>query len=1333
MNRLFSPWRIVSAALLAISAVILFHSAAFAEDAVDEPPPAETESAPPAEAEPAVGAESESSEAPPADTNPVVLDNSELGAASETPPTESMAEPATAAGSEDDSPVETLSAETGAQESAPVIETPSQAPFEEAQAVENTEIAAQASADGDPWWKAGSKTYRVLRAGGCPAAELNVTCFENPSPITYAITLIDNGNAPAPSDGILHVESALSAFTENIVLDGSDAELAKIKSIVGEKTDPADSFPTLNGYVYVHNYLTAFTFSGFIVDGSNAGTGLVRFENNNGALTLKDLEVTNSGVNGHGVFVTQHTGAVTLTNVQANDNNGVGIYVDNSTGTGNINLTHCAANRNGADTDSDGMTIVSRGVVNLISVSSNSNTVYGAYINAKSLIAKSGAFNNNGDSGGYGLYFTTYDPGSGSLRGSALLENVTASGNVDDGIYLFVNGSINLNAVNASHNQKNGATLNNCYRSGSTCLFPGATVSVRNSRFTDNAQTGGNYGLSILSNGAITLSDMWADANGDEGTAQTGQGAYISTEYASNAPINITASHFNGNYGNGATLSASGTVTLRDLEASSNLNSGYGLKVNSTYGNGSVTLSSSSGVWNRFNSNTDSDFAVQIYSLGNVTLNNVEASYNSAASNALDVSNGGAITLNGGSFYQNGNTAARLQCNGAINVKLIDQIILGHAQYGLILSNSGDATPANITLEGGYFVSNGTGISINSNGNVVVRNVVASNRTNYGLLLINNAGIGSVRVECTRKDFSCSFYRSTNNSGIRIVSNGSVTLSKLTASENGATGIMVDNYNSGNGTGSITLNTITANDNQTSGIALSSKGSVTLTAVIAKNNGEFGVSSGDGVNIDNSYATLAGKGVTVSNSTFQNNNGDGLEVTSNGAINVSKLTVTDNYNGIAGITLINNDGLPVSGKYPSVTVSNCRTTVNQVIGLYVNSRGVISVSNVEASANSSYGMQLDNTAAVTTTPGVTVTGSSSTRTMVGGNALNLYIRSHGVVTVSNLSVLQSSSGNGADIDNRGVNTSPLGVTISNCNFTYNTSYGLLAISYGAITLRSVEALDNGSYGVNLNNSSAATNVGVTITGKSGRSSLSYNGSTGLNVSTRGKVTVSNILTVNNENGGIILNNNSSPDQQNTSLTNIYSAFNSGGSGYGIRLNVKGNLTLSGIYALNNTNNGVQINSSAGNVTLSGSSNIASGNGVSGFTVSSVGAVNLSKLTAENNTNYGVYVDNHSAAGGAGTVTLNTVRGCYNGTHGVYLYNSGLAQLKYITTLGNGLTSDGNGIYVADSGYNIFITYSTTHGNGGYGIRVVTGTLMFPLTGVTYYGNDIDGDQGEITY
>lgn len=738
-------------------------------------------------------------------------------------------------------------------------------------------------------------------------------------------------------------------------------------------------------------------------------------------------------------------------------------------------------------------------------------------------------------------------------------------------------------------------------------------------------------------------------------------------------------------------------------------------------------------MWNRFNSNTDSDFAVQIYSLGNVTLNNVEASYNSSASNALDVSNGGSITLNGGSFYQNGNTAARLQCNGAINVKLIDQIILGHAQYGLILSNSGDATPANVTLEGGYFVSNGTGIWISSNGNVAVRNVVVSNSTNYGIRISNNAGTGSVRVECTRKDFSCSFYRSINNTGIEIVSNGSVTLSKLNASENGVAGIMVDNYNSGNGTGSITLNTITANDNQTNGVALSSKGSVTLTSVIAKNNGEFGVSSGDGVNIDNSYATLTGKGVTVSNSTLQNNNGDGLEVTSNGAINVSGLTVTDNYNGTAGITLINNDGLPVSGKYPSVTVSNSRTTVNQVIGLYVNSRGVISVSNVEASANSSYGMQLDNTAAVTTTPGVTVTGSSSTRTMVGGNALNLYIRSHGVVTVSNLSVLQSSAGNGADIDNRGVNTSPLGVTISNCNFNYNTSYGLLAQSYGAITLRSVEALDNGSYGINLNNSAAATNVGVTIAGKSGRSSLSYNGSTGLSVNTRGKVTVSNILTVNNENGGIILYNNSSPDQQTTSLTNIYSAFNSGGSGYGIRLSVKGNLTLSGIYALNNTNNGVQINSSAGNVTLSGSSNIASGNGVSGFTVSSVGAVNLSKLTAENNTNYGVYVDNHSAAGGAGTVTLNTVRGCYNGTHGVYLYSSGLAQLKYITTLGNGLTSDGNGIYVADSGYNIFITYSTTHGNGGYGIRVVAGTLMFPLTGVTYYGNDIDGDQGDITY
>jgi hypothetical protein len=601
------------------------------------------------------------------------------------------------------------------------------------------------------------------------------------------------------------------------------------------------------------------------------------------------------------------------------------------------------------------------------------------------------------------------------------------------------------------------------------------------------------------------------------------------------------------------------------------------------------------------------------------------------------------------------------------------------------------------------------------------------------LQINNNAGTGSVRVECTRKDFSCAFYRSVNNNGIYIVSNGSVTLSKLSSSENGASGIMVDNYNSGNGTGSITLNTITANDNYKDGITLSSKGSVTLNSVIAKNNGEFGISSGDGVNIDNSYATLTGKGVTVSNSTFQNNNGDGLEVTSNGAIKVSGLTVTDNYNGTAGITLINSDGLPVRNVYPSVTVTNSRTTVNQVIGLYVNSRGVISVTNLEASANSSYGMQLDNTAAVTANPGITVKGSSSTRTLVGGNALNLYIRSHGVVTLSNLSVLQSSSSYGADIDNRYISTSPLAITISNCNFNYNASNGLLAQSYGVITLRSVEALDNGGFGVNLSNSAAATNVGVTIAGKKGNSSLSYNDSTGLNVNTRGKVTISNILTIYNGNGGIILYNSSSPDQQTTTLTNIYSASNSGGSGYGISLGVKGNLTLSGIYILDNSNSGVSINSSAGNVTLSGKNNICSGNGTGGFVVTSVGAVSLSNLTTENNATYGVYVNNQSTSGGIGTATLNNVRSSYNGSHGIYLFSSGLAQLKYVTTLGNGLTSDGNGIYIADSGYNIFITYSTTHGNGGYGIRVVSGTLMFPLTGVTYYGNDIDGDQGDITY
>ncbi len=89
--------------------------------------------------------------------------------------------------------------------------------------------AAEVLADGDPWWKVGTITYRFKFPGQCGGEPY---CLEDPNPIAASITYIMINATAVPTDGKIYVEAG-TYFDPSISINGSNANLAKLKGTRG--------------------------------------------------------------------------------------------------------------------------------------------------------------------------------------------------------------------------------------------------------------------------------------------------------------------------------------------------------------------------------------------------------------------------------------------------------------------------------------------------------------------------------------------------------------------------------------------------------------------------------------------------------------------------------------------------------------------------------------------------------------------------------------------------------------------------------------------------------------------------------------------------------------------------------------------------------------------------------------------------------------------------------------------------------------------------------------------------------------------------------------------
>ena len=173
----------------------------------------------------------------------------------------------------------------------------------------------------------------------------------------------------------------------------------------------------------------------------------------------------------------------------------------------------------------------------------------------------------------------------------------------------------------------------------------------------------------------------------------------------------------------------------------------------------------------------------------------------------------------------------------------------------------------NILVTSSRFNGNGAyGLNTASSGKITLNAVVANDNVDYGAYLDNLSGTGDVEVLSTLGENIFSF---NDFYGLTIQTNGNVILSKITTQENGLYGVSVNN--SGGAGKTVSVNTMITKMNGGFGLFITTTGKATLVSVTSLYNG-VGTNQ-DGLYISSTSAA----GLSISNSFFLGNEGSGIE------------------------------------------------------------------------------------------------------------------------------------------------------------------------------------------------------------------------------------------------------------------------------------------------------------------------------------------------------------------------------------------------------------------------------------------------------------------------
>jgi len=1058
-----------------------------------------------------------------------------------------------------------------------------------------SEQAQQLLDSGDPIWCPSSVTVPISGGSGCTNIYL-------PSPTTNDLSLLLTyleGHQPTVA-GTIWIESSYNSSVDDptalgnfFTLNGSTLSTMAANALtikggwyglgsgaIDSTTPPDPPLTTFNVPISITSWTAPVTISDILITGTS-GTGLTVTSSQ--SVTLTRVQVTNTS-SGDGASITTTGGTVLITSSQLNGNAGKGLNV---TTAGPITLTGVEADDNLGG--------------------------YGAQLDVVSL----------------GTPYTVTVNGASEFNG-----------NWNDGLDVNANGKFVITDLTASDNGASGssgygAVLNNCYvslpGSGSCAYTSAQPISMTGMNVFNSNYDGG---LRVLSGGAITANAVIADSNLHQYGA-----SFDNSNASAAAVISLTgSSSFKYNWLDGLDVISIGAITVNNITANSNGQSGSG----NGYG---------------------------------AELNNSTAS----------LTKPGTVKMTGTNyFYDNHGAGLYVNSVGAVT---LNSVTANNSQtsYGLQVDNSLNTTkPQSVSLTGtNVFTSNqGDGLHVNSRGVVTLANVSANSSVAGQGAVINNAYAATLAESVA--------FGGTNNfngnslAGLSITSYGAIALTSVTANGNGSgddsDGVTLTNTNDG-ATKAVTVKLSgvnTFNDNQNNGLTIVTYGAVTATNLSASGNGRSGAPTGYGVSINNAGpstpATLALGGVYLSGvSQFIGDYGDGLHITTNGAVSAGGLTANQSQTGYG--VYVNN--VP-NGLTTAQTVKISGTNVfdsNQLDGLEVLSKSAISLSGVTAQTSvAGNGVTLDNTAALFTLPqGVTVSGVN----LFTGNANSgLVVKSFGTVSLSSVTATGNLAGYGTLVQGgtQGLNTYyPKGVTISGTNvFSMDYAGGLSITSQGAVALSNINASGNtgaSAGGVIIDNSRNLSTGGVTL---NGTNTFSSNVLDGLDITSNGAVTLNNL---NANNNGVTSGTGVSVTDLGTNTAVKLTGTNSfiGNAVDGLDIQSNGAITANNITAIGNGMStaayGASFNnqgSTTGGVTLTGI-NVFTDNTLDGFKILSHGAISLTKVTADGNGGNGLT----ATTTGTSAITLTCGSFTDNTGYGLNLtVGTGPVTLKGVVYAGN---------------------------------------------------------------
>lgn len=895
------------------------------------------------------------------------------------------------------------------------------------------------------------------------------------------------------------------------------------------------------------------------------------------------------------------------------------------------------------------------------------------------------------------------------------------------------------------------------------------TITINN--IVIDSATTGNYALEVGTAGNITLNNV------DVQNATTTSGGANLDNGSGAGNVIVNDSTFNNNSGRGVEITSNGTVTLKNVTANGNFNDGASIDNTSATTPKAVTLNGT----NHFSYNGAG--GLEIFTKGVITINNVTAMGNAEGHGAflencefdyvnLDCNYGVAngVTIKGtNNFSDNGWDGLRVWSGGVITVSNItangngtsatrpaaspDPDNFNATGKGAFLFNYGAATPKNIAISGTNTFNNNasTGLHADSFGLVTVSNITASfndcdtennfeETTEYcaGAYIYGEGGV-------TQTGYGR--FEGNDESGLLVYApfKGTVTLNNLYVDNNGSTGVYVDGVGYSPIPINVTINGInTFTNNGGAGLVIDTDGTVTLNNLNASYNGEHGVF------VYNAYLTksITLKGASAFNfNGFGGSTGSGLILISYGAITTNGITASNNFE--SGAILDN----CVSGTCDAPTAQKIIMNGNNSFddnggdGLYVVSRGAITINNLTATYNFGKGAYVNNLWA-NAVGALTIKGFANT-SYNSGNGLEIY--SNGAITLANVTANVNDDGTGqgygVSIDNYGY-LAPANVTITGTNnFNLNGDTGLYIQSMGAITLYNLTANYNGDAsgdnGVRIINDVGGLLVRpVTILGTN-----MFNGNfgTGLEVQSLGAIKVNNVMANDNFEGGANLNNEASAISSQPITITGYGIFNNNGTYTGLNIQSKGNVMLANITA-NSNGAGVYIDTNndftdtgLANVTISGV-NTFNNNDLHGLQIYGDGVIALSNLTANGNSEKGVWVDNlayaNLGATGIKNVAINGVNMFNaNGSDGLYVQSKGTVSLTRITANLNNDPDVGetaNGVFIQTDGA-INLTCGSMYSNQGAGYDLTAGSgKVVTIKGVFTYGNPLVDFSGPTT-